>query len=326
MTVENVISLSGGKDSTALALMAIERQTENLTFAFADTGHEHAQTYEYVDYLDGELRKRCGVGITRVRADFSQRIARKRETVQTKWRAEGVPESRIENALALLVPTGVPFLDLCLLKGRFPSTRARFCSQELKHIPIQQQVFEPLMDRFDALVSWQGVRADESKERAKLPERDVEFGAWEPEPVGVLIYRPLIRWTADDVFAMHRKHGVRWNPLYEQGMSRVGCMPCIMANKAELREIAKRFPDEVARVNEWERLVAGASKRGVSSFFASDKTPGEHVGRADLPMPGIHEVMDWALTGRGGRNFDMFHVMEAQDDAPSCSSVYGLCE
>jgi tRNA(Ile)-lysidine synthase TilS/MesJ len=34
----NVISVSGGKDSTALLLLAIERQPENLSAVFADTG------------------------------------------------------------------------------------------------------------------------------------------------------------------------------------------------------------------------------------------------------------------------------------------------
>lgn len=321
----NVISVSGGKDSTALALLAIEREAENLRFVFADTGHEHPQTYEYVQYLDGELMARCGVGIQTVKADFASRIERKRQTVQTKWRDEGMPESRISNALSTLHATGVPFLDLCLLKGRFPSTRARFCSEELKHIPIRQQAIVPLLDEFRAVVSWQGVRADESASRAALPERDAECGQWEPEPEGVLIYRPLLQWTADDVFAMHRRHGVRHNPLYEQGMARVGCMPCIHSRKSEIREISKRFPEEVARVAKWERLVALASKRGLSSFFASDKTPGDHVGRRDMAMPGVEAVAEWSRTSRGGRNLDLLLIAE-DDDIPACSSQYGLCE
>ena len=40
----NVISFSGGKDSTAMLLLAIERDTPDLSVVFADTGNEHEQT------------------------------------------------------------------------------------------------------------------------------------------------------------------------------------------------------------------------------------------------------------------------------------------
>ncbi|MCW8843097.1 MAG: phosphoadenosine phosphosulfate reductase family protein, partial [Rhodobacteraceae bacterium] len=79
--------------------------------------------------------------------------------------------------------------------------------------------------------SWQGVRADESRSRANLPIVD------EPED-GLITYRPLIHYTADGVFDLHRQYDIQWNPLYEQGMGRVGCMPCIHARKAEIKEIA----------------------------------------------------------------------------------------
>lgn len=50
----NIISISGGKDSTALWLYAIERGVE-VTTVFADTGHEHPKTYQYIEYLQKNL-------------------------------------------------------------------------------------------------------------------------------------------------------------------------------------------------------------------------------------------------------------------------------
>lgn len=49
----NVVSVSGGKDSTATALLAIEQNTDNIMFIFADTGNESHKTYDYlvVSYL-----------------------------------------------------------------------------------------------------------------------------------------------------------------------------------------------------------------------------------------------------------------------------------
>lgn len=296
----NIVSVSGGKDSTALLLLAIERDTPNLQAVFADTGHEHQQTYEYVQYLNDKV-----FPIRTVRADFTEQIARKRLYVENKWPEKGVPPETVQRALQTLHPTGNPFLDLCIWKGRFPSTKARFCSEELKRNPIIEQVQMPLLDAGHEIYSWQGVRADESTARRNLPElEDVGGGLWN--------YRPILQWTAEQCFEMHKKHGIKHNPLYEQGMGRVGCMPCIHARKDELLEISKRFPEEINRVAEWERIVSAASKRGSSTFG---------IG-VDISVASIHSVVEWSKTSHGGKQYDFLR----QQDAPSCSSIYGLCE
>ncbi|MDF2417274.1 phosphoadenosine phosphosulfate reductase family protein [Acinetobacter beijerinckii] len=296
----NIISISGGKDSTATLLLAMAWGVENLKAVFADTGHEHPATYEYLEYLEITL----GIQIQKVKADFSFAIQNKREYVTTKWREKGVPESTIENALSVLIPTGNPFLDLCLWKSRFPSTKARFCTSELKVKPIQQ-LFYPILDDGHMILSWQGVRADESIERRYLPEcNEVVQGLYN--------YRPILRWSAKDVFQAHFDMGIKPNPLYKQGMGRVGCMPCINCNKDELKEIAKRFPEEIERVAEWERIVALVSKRQSATFFTSD-----YRGH------GIHELVEWSKTVRGGKQYDL---MEHMSGLEICSSAYGLCE
>lgn len=302
MNTANVISISGGKDSTALWLYALEQNVELMPI-FADTGHEHPKTYEYIEYLQNTLGP-----ITTVKPDFSERIARKRDYVKTKWREEGVSEKIISDALSVLHPTGIPMLDLALWKGRFPSTRARFCTQELKVIPIMEQVYMPLFEQGKHVVSWQGVRADESIARSKLAKR-------EDTPEGFGIYRPLLKWTVDDVFEMHNKHGIKPNPLYKEGMGRVGCMPCINSGKAEIYEIARRYPEEIERIAEWERIVAKASKRGGASFFPHDNVAGK----------GIYEYVEWSKTSYGGKQYDL-EKMIGLYDIPVCTSQYGLCE
>lgn len=313
----NVISNSSGKDSTAMLLLALERQTENLITVFADTGNELPQVYEHLDYLESKL----GITIRRIKASFDTKIARKRAYVETTWRAEGVSEDIIERALAVLVPTGNPFLDLCLWKGRFPSRKAQFCTEELKRNPVFEQVFMPLLEDPDTqdVISWQGVRADESAVRAKYKELE-EVGD------GLFNYRPILNWTAEDVFAYHRKFGVKWNPLYELGLSRVGCAPCINCRKDELHEISQRFPAEVERIAEWERLVSMASKRQGSSFFGPGVMPVDIEGLSNqeaMDKLGIHEVVKWSKTSRGGRHFDLMKLMPAP---AGCSSSYGLCD
>lgn len=376
-TTHNIISVSGGKDSTALLLLALERGAENMQAVFADTGHEHAQTYEYVQYLNDKV-----FPIRTIRADFSVDLERKAAYVAANWKPDlmadrpGVPgvwayvgpieegfdpgrvpprpsnpflaqrqpgalwhwtadkppikgmtsdeaDDKIARAVAILKPTGNPFLDLCIWKGRFPSTRARFCSEELKRNPIIEQVQMPLLDLGQDVVSWQGVRADESPARANLPERDLVGGG--PEGGSLWNYRPILQWNVAQVFEMHRRHGVDPNPLYKAGMGRVGCMPCIHARKDELREIAQRYPEEIERVAEWERLVSEASKRGCSTFFEADTIPGNSREMAEIrhDTHGIWQAVEWSKTSRGGRQFDLLGGLS---DGAMCSSIYGLCE
>ncbi len=309
--MKRVLSFSGGKDSTAMYLLALGRGKDFLP-VFADTGHEHQLTYDFIRELP---RLTGGPKIRWVKADFTGAIARKRKFIAKNWPGDGVPEDRIARALALLHPSGIPFLDLCLLKGRFPSTMARFCSQELKHFPVYLQVIAPFLEAGHRVMSWQGVRAEESPRRAALPVR-------EKTEEGLSTIRPILKWSWEDVFAIHRKHGIEPNPLYRLGCSRVGCMPCIHARKDEIRNIAHRFPDEIDRVSEWERLVTETCKRGLSSFFSHDKVPGDHQGRAGIPMPDIREVVEWSRTARGGKQFGFASMMEPAQ----CSSLYGLCE
>lgn len=316
MAEHNIVSMSGGKDSTATLLVARELEVPNLSAVFADTGHEHPATYDYVHYL----AEATGVPIQWVKADFAGQIAGKRKFIETKWREQGVPEAVVVGALEVLHPTGNPFLDMCLWKGRFPSTKARFCTDELKRNPIIEQVFMPLMDGNNMILSWQGVRADESLNRRYLPECD-EVGG------GLFNYRPILKWPVAAVFEAHRAVGIKPNPLYLQGCNRVGCMPCINCSKDELREIAPRWPEEVARVREWERLVSIANKRGSSTFFTATNDPTVQAGDdITAATHGIDRMIDWANTARGGRQFDMVDLIARTDSQRSCSSAYGLCE
>lgn len=316
----NIVSVSGGKDSTALLLLAIAQGAPNLRAVFADTGNEHELTLEYIDYLE----QATGVTIERRRADFSRQIARKREFIATKWRDQGVAESIIEAALLVLQPSGIPFLDLCLWKGRFPSRKAQFCTEELKRNVIIEQVMLPLMDGQNMIMSWQGVRRDESDVRRYLAECD-EVGG------GLYNYRPILKWDVAAVFEAHRYMGIKPNPLYTLGAGRVGCMPCINCRKGELREIAARWPEVIDRIEHWENLVRQASKRQGATFFAGANAKHQQGSIKDMSaqqivdIANIRQAVEWSRTTRGGIQYDLI-ASDGEADATACSSAYGLCD
>jgi 3'-phosphoadenosine 5'-phosphosulfate sulfotransferase (PAPS reductase)/FAD synthetase len=291
-----VVSISGGKDSQATAILAIDKYgAEGVDIVMADTGHEHPTTMEFVrDYLPGAL----GAPVEIVRADFSRQIARKRAFIARNWEYMGVPLVQVDRALATLHPTGNPYLDMCMWKGRFPSHMAQFCTHELKRNPIDQFMLDVC-----GTESWQGIRRDESRNRADALayERAVLDRPW-------AIVRPIVEWTAQQTVDFIKARGHRLNPLYSQGMGRVGCMPCINCNKNELNEISKRWPEEVDRVREWEAIVSDCTKRIDKSTF--------------FPLESIDEAVRWSATFRGGREIDPDRL----EPSASCSSLYGLCE
>lgn len=321
MSIIHVVSVSGGKDSAATLLLAIESfGVHRVRGIFCDTGNEHEAVYAYLDYL----QLATGVTIDRLKSDFSAEIARKRMYIARDKRTRRGPDGRKvrwtnkakRRALAVLHPTGNPFLDLCLWKGRFPSRKAQFCTEHLKrNMAVGYQL--DLIDQGYTVVSWQGVRRDESQNRRNAKKYESAGG-------GLHIFRPLVDWSAADVFAYCAAKGIKPNPLYTQGMGRVGCMPCINANKAELKQIGMRFPDHIARIAEWEKLVLAASKRGGATFI-----PAENGGKfvrnslAHAKENDIYSIIEWAQTSRGGKQFSL---LTALDEPTACASSYGLCE
>lgn len=366
MSILHVVSVSGGKDSAATLLLAIARfGVHRVRAIFCDTGNEHAAVYAYLDYLE----RQTGVVITRLKADFSAEIARKRQFIANDSRTRRIYDTivrrdragnivyRMDNhgqpqlkltwkngvmdlvgipktmktggrktrwtnkakrrALAILQPTGNPYLDLCLWKGRVPSRMAQFCTAFLKRdLAVAYQL--DLVDAGYTVVSWQGVRRDESLARR---------GALQFERLDrkLYAYRPLVDWRAQDVFAYCQQRGIEPNPLYLQGMGRVGCMPCINVGKEELRQIAARFPEHIDRIIEWEALVSLASKRGCSTFLHKglyEFTKGD-TDQQVFAKGNIVEMVQWSQTSRGGRQFSLLTGLE---DVNACSSAYGLCE
>lgn len=331
---QHVINISGGKDSGACLDLAIMRGV-SFRAVIADTGNESKVTWDHIDRVSDHIRAQTGgVGVEVVRADFTDRIARKRHTVETKWRNDGVPESIIQQAIAALQPTGNPFLDLCIWKGRFPSRKAQFCTEFLKQEAIWQQVLEPtLLER--PVIQWIGVRRDESLARRHAPRlRKVR----QPNGLHTLVYfSPIVHWTGHNAVNFTREMGGPINPLYRQGFSRVGCFPCINAKKDEVAKIGSAYPEAIDRIMQWERIVSEASKRGRSSFFAGPTTPegaamckAERAAKAkgqkppNVTYPNAGEVVEWARTARGGKQFDMLRNDDL--DGTMCASAYGLCE
>ncbi|MEN7529260.1 phosphoadenosine phosphosulfate reductase family protein [Cupriavidus sp. DL-D2] len=317
MSIVHVVSMSGGKDSTASAILAIEQHGRSACrFVMADTDNEHEITYEYVDYLEGAL----GVTIHRVKRDFSGEWWARRDYVRDVWPTKGVSDVAVTRALEVFErgPTGSAFLDLCIIKARFPSRMAQFCTHELKIIPITEHLMSIIDETGSAVWSWQGVRIEESNaRRTRFQGTGACVSDFDEVGGGLFNYRPILRWTWQDVFEAHRLYGIKPNPLYLQGHDRVGCV-CINSGKREINAWGKRHRAHIERIAEWEDIVSAVSKRGNATFFPA---PGDSETARE--RGNIWQKVEWARTARGGRQFNL---LDQLDEPTACSSAYGLCE
>lgn len=143
--------------------------------------------------------------------------------------------------------------ELIIHKGMFPSRIRRFCTDELKVKPLQKHLRACMDDGHDVL-NVVGIRAEESDARSRLPE-------WEwQEGFDCEVWRPILRWTLDDVIAIHRRHNLTPNPLYLRGVKRVGCWPCINCSKSEIRFMAESDPHRVVRLRVLENHAGDVAR------------------------------------------------------------------
>ena len=234
------------------------------------------------------------------------------------------------------------FYDLARKKKRFPSTKARFCTEELKILPTQKYINGLLDQGFDVVLH-SGVRASESALRATYKEEEYS------ELYDCYMRLPLLRESLQDVWASHEKYGIPpnpmygltqtlpWNgkpnPFYGDGAMRVGCDPCVMSRKSEMAAMARTRPERIAFLAEQE--YSFSNRNGFSSMFSPNKVPAsqrskEIVTKAGVKMlvPTANDVARWSQTARGGQQYVMHLplVTEIEDEAPACQSRYGMCE
>jgi 3'-phosphoadenosine 5'-phosphosulfate sulfotransferase (PAPS reductase)/FAD synthetase len=286
-----ICSVSGGKDSTALYLLMMEYFGNNFLPIFSDTGHEHPVTLNYVRNLH---MMTGGPKVEIVKPDFKTPIKIRRQSRISDVRKHDRGSESYQKALAWarkMKPSGNSFLDMMIWKNAVPTGKIQFCTEHLKLWPIKFHLEKNHPDK--KWIMFRGLRSAESKERAS--KQPFSFhGFYDCEDVLPILYE-----TSEWVFEFLESKGVPPNPLYALGNDRVGCFPCIHANKDQLMLL----PDWA-----WDRLEWFEKVLGISWFN------GETVA----------QVRDWCRTSYGGKQFNMFR--QAPADAPSCMTDWSYCE
>ena len=213
-----VLSLSGGKDSTALGLEWLTRhRADPATYPldeviYCDTGMEFPARVEHVARLERIFRD-AGIKFTRLKG--------KKPFEYLMFEYQPKRKNSAHNDF----------------KGHsWPTHRIRWCTKDLK-IRVIANYLKSLNEKY-SVIRLIGLAADEQyrleREHNQNPNHRHPLADW--------------GWTEADCLKYCYDHGFDWGGLYEL-FKGVSCWCCPLQPLDELRKLRKHFPDL------WNRLI-----------------------------------------------------------------------
>ena len=207
----HAVSLSGGKDSSALLLLMIEKGMPIDAVISADTGMEFPEMYDHLAKLDDLLYRERGIHITTLRHPQG-----------FEWLMFDVPQQQ-KRAIERRIAMGQP-----LTGYGWPGMKVRWCTGQLKTHLISKEV-NRLKKEKNAL-HYVGIAADE---------------AWRCKNEQY----PLVEWKITEAQALQicYSRGFDFGGLYEI-YHRASCWCCPLQRIDELRKLRTHHPELWARL------------------------------------------------------------------------------
>lgn len=214
----HVVSLSGGKDSTAMLLMMLERHLPIDIILFCDTGLEFPAMYRHLNHLE----QYTGRSITRIKAEHDFDFYFKEASVKRRQRE------------AFIRQFGEDYSGY-----GWPGPRQRWCTNRLKDTP-REKFLQPLRKEYD-LIQYIGIAADETQRLQRKNNQATNH------------VHPLVDWgiTEAECLQYCYDRGFDWEGLYEM-FHRVSCWCCPLQGLAELRMLRKHYPDLWRQLGIWD--------------------------------------------------------------------------
>lgn len=165
--------------------------------------------------------------------------------------------------------------ELIVKKKMPPCRMQRYCCEYLKE--------NSTPNRFVAT----GVRWDESAKRAargimevhgrKMKDRialmndndDKRLLIERCEMKGAMIVNPIINWTHKDIWEFIRSENIPYNPLYDMGYRRVGCIGCPMGGKSRYTEFTDFPTYKRAYIRAFDKMLEAINEAGKPTKWKS---------------------------------------------------------
>ncbi|GGY07778.1 phosphoadenosine phosphosulfate reductase [Litchfieldella qijiaojingensis] len=251
-SVKHIVSLSGGKDSTALALFMREHYPElPVEYVFCDTGVELPETDEYLERLEAVL------GTEIVRLNALDKLGAKKKGNRT------------------------PFdLWLEVYGGYLPSPRSRWCTRVLKIQPFEDYVGA------NTAYSYIGIRHDENREGYTQQSKKPPALSDKPNILPIYPFKEH-KMGLTDIQRLLEESGLGL-PKYYNWRSRSGCYFCFYQQKGEWQALKRNHPDLFARAKMYENPVNGAQFTWVEGRTLEDleKDPRQYEVKAPDEVDG----------------------------------------
>lgn len=294
--MKHIVGFSGGIDSQAVAGLIIDKYGKDTLLLNSNAGeNEDPLTDLFVEWYSKNV-----FPVVRVHAIIADlwdtpdylTIAQARDT-KIGRDLQGIDDDH----------TPLTFTDMIRLKARPPSRTNQFCTEIMKLRPQKRWMADAFgvggLYSGEDYCRYSGVRREESPRRNNTPDQK-----WDSY-FDCDLFHPVAAWPKQQCFDFVKSRGEEINPLYLLGFNRVGCAPCINSGKADILNWMERRPEMIEKVRLMER------EAGVSYF--PPMVPGTHHNNID-------EVIAWAKTDRGGKQFKI------PVEHTACESKYGLCE
>ncbi len=226
----HILGLSGGKDSTALAIL-LNKAIPQMEYFFCDTGKELPETYEYLDLI----KARLGIKIEYLKPELHHTKEGEEFHVFDLW--------------------------MDLNKGYLPSPNNRWCTINMKIKPLEKFIGR------DQVFSYIGIRADEdrvgylstkSNIRPLYPYKEQNFKivnslhpnlAYDQQQImeqfkenGIDLPIQKNGYNIEDVKRILDESGIGL-PDYYRWRTRSGCYFCFFQRKYEWIKLAEEHPD-----------------------------------------------------------------------------------
>ena len=238
----NIVSFSGGKDSTAMLLMMIEKGITVDRVICVDTTKEFPQMYEHIKKVQEMIYP---LKIEIVKIDFDYWFG---EHIKTRGKRKGD-------------------------KGYgFPDFRNRWCTA------LKRQSFRKLLasTQYNSrkrggvnsipndIVEFHGIAFDEKERTSRNTGRNIKY--------------PLVEWQITERQALDYCYskGLDWGGLYEK-MHRVSCWCCPLSRIGELRVLYNEFPELWEQLKEMDKKSFRRFRNDYSVVELSEKFANENL-------------------------------------------------
>ena len=227
-----LISLSGGKDSTACLLWALSTlPKEDIIPYYIDTKWEHDAVYDYLDYLEEKL----DIKIIRLESEGMEALSIRKKMIPNPVMRFCTYELKIKTFLQYqydnFISKGIDYINITGVRREESKKRE------------DTECFKILRET---------IRFDDNRNNVT---------------VDIKVMHPVAYWNTQRIFDYHKENKIEVNPLYKKGFSRVGCYPCIYAKKHELMMMEDKY---VQRLRNLENTMNNTFNKKVT-FFAPDR-------------------------------------------------------